>query len=308
MQKLWICTLVFFTSFRLLADYAAIPTQQMLNLKLGLDYSASTHNIDSDGYTVPIRYQSFSGQIRDFVYWLEPEYGLAEGWSVGTRLRFLSGSLVDRADNGAILTGSGITDSPFFIKWNFLPDPIVTLEIFSKLPLGSSNPSTTSDLVTGEGNFDFGLKFHTAIRTSMMSISITPGILWRMGGYSSAFLIDGALDFRFSKGYLRGFMNYQMPFSETNLYSSSVDTQTATGAGGSFMRLAGSPMFLFGGGKIGINVYESIFLEGGYGHTIVGARAPEMMMIFGNILITFDFYQAAEKEELKEVPFEGEKP
>src|ERR1035437_9704902 len=93
-----------FFSLSAFADYGWIPNYQNLNLKAGFDYFVTSENFTSDGDRANITYKNEAVQLTRYLFWVEPEYGLAKDWSALLRLGFIAQSLDSKVGTpGAIL-------------------------------------------------------------------------------------------------------------------------------------------------------------------------------------------------------------
>jgi hypothetical protein len=289
------------------ADYGWIPEYQKLNLKVGTDFLNTSQNYGPDGTVGTLTANGQSSSLNEFHVWTDAEYGIARDWAVRARLSYVSNSL--SSDGTDLASGSGFGDVDLGVKWNFKSDyPILTLEVLVHIPT-SSVPATSYDqLVTSDGNFDIGMFLHSGAKSGRFLFDLSPGVLGRFSGYSSAFTADGAVQLNFPRGYIRAFMNYIYSFQNVQPYDSTLDVHNAIGSGGSYALLNGSPTGLTAGGKIGIAPIDDFRIEGEIAHSLFGTQFPDFISFGVNIMITFDFYQPQKATRVREVPFEGEQP
>lgn len=280
------------------ADYGWIPQYKKLITKAGIDVFKSDANFDTSGAVTAL---PSSGELRDTLFWLSAEYGLAESWSLGMEFPFFMSSLDSPA--GTLLEGSGLGDITAHLKWAVKPvTPILTFDLLFKFPSGSSG-GTSGALALGEGNFDVGLFLHSGHRGGNFLFSFSPGFLMRFGGYSPAAAGEVAFQYLFPRGYIRAFGLGVFSFQNVAGLDSSTDVHDAAGAGGSYSRLNSSPIGFSIGAKLGINVSQQVSLEFGASKSILGSRYADYFKAGGDVVLEFDFFEMPKAMKAKEVPF-----
>lgn len=303
-------TWIFFTlltfSLGAWADYAWITDYQRLQLKLGFDGLRTTDNYDNNGNLTTTRVGSQNVGLSDRIFWLEPEVGIAKDWAMGMRASFIDGS-VDNNTAGAapLLSGSGLGDLRFNFKWQASVDPLWTIETYFKFPNAPSRPVLASDLVWGEGNVDIGIKAHYGFRSDAFYFSVSPGLLGRLGGYSSALTLDAAVQAFIQRAYVKLFAASIFSFSPQGLPPSTTAGQTLNGTGGSYARLAASPTGVEAGGSVGALFTRNLRLEAGASHSVWGQRYPSYFHFTVSLLALFDFATPDLRPKLRSVPFEN---
>ncbi len=285
-------------------DYAWITPYQKLQLRTGFDVSTTADNYSSTGTLEAVRLGSQNASLSDFVFWAEPEYGIAKDWTLGLRAGFLSGSLSSLAGQ-SLASGTGLTDLRTSLKREVSNSPLITLESTLKFPLGNSRVLTTDALVVGEGNFDLGLKAHFGLRSGPFFLSASPGFLARTGGYASAMTFDLVAQAFLQRVYFKVFGVSQFALSAEALAPSTVTAQTLSGTGGSYARLAASPVLVAAGASLGFLFSKDWRIEAGLTRSVWGLRAPSFLSFTVNLLGVFDFKEADLKPKLRSVPFEN---
>lgn len=287
------------------ADYAWIPEYMKLVGKVGLDFARSSENFDSQGARTNIVTGGSTASFSETRFWIEPEYGVAQDWTIGGRFSIVSGSV--GGTSSTLLSGAGLGDTLLFLKYGLSPAaPLLTLEVKAKFPSGSSTASAVDDLVVGDGNFDFGFVLHTGQKSGKMAFSLSPGFVARFGGYAPAATLDAAVQFNFPRGYVRAFGNGFVSFQESLLGDSAADSHDANGTGGTYARLAGSPTSVALGGLIGVKAIDDLAVEGAFSHTLFGLRAAHGLKVTFLIKATFDFYKSPRIKRVREIPLDAE--
>jgi hypothetical protein len=162
------------------------------------------------------------------------------------------------------------------------------------------------DLVWGEGNFDIGAKIHYGARFENLYLSLSPGVLGRTGEYSPAATLDFALQAFLQRLYLKFFATSVWSFVPQAIAPSTVASQTLSGTGGSYARLAASPLAVAGGGTVGFLFSKAWRLEAGVSHSIWGQRSPSYLNVSVSLLALLDFSAPDLRPKLRPVPFESE--
>lgn len=286
-------------------DYGWIPPYQGLTGKIGYEQFSSDGNYDAGSASVPLVFQNRASKLVDHIFWLDLEYGIYDFWSVELKTRFLN-SYVQSQDSGdSILSGAGLGDLYAGLKWQFKSDiPFLTLETYFKFPTAKASPDEPDELVLGDGNFDIGMIVHSGTRAGGFKFSISPGFLGRFGGYSSAFLAAGAVEYRMPRGYAQLFVDSIFSFGDPLLKDSSEDQHDSPGSGNSYSRLAGGPIGIQMGGKLGVRIIREAGLELYYAHSLTGNKYPYFSRFGVNGVINLSLYRPPEKIKVKEVPFD----
>ncbi len=189
------------------ADYGWIPEYQNFQIRTGVDVSSTSNNFDNSGLSLPPRVAGNPVFLQDTTFWVQPEYGIAEDWSMGFKAGFLSGAAT-RVTGGALAaSGTGFTDLWGSLKYRVSKLPMWTIEGVFKLPTGNAVAVTTADLVTGEGNLDVGAKLHYGLHEGHVFLSVSPGFLGRFGGYAPALTLDAAAQIFILRAYAKAFVN-----------------------------------------------------------------------------------------------------
>lgn len=271
------------------------------------DRVSSSGNFLSDGTTQDILFPSRAADFVQNRFSLLAEYGIAPEWSIYGKGAFLSADLSSISTGALVADGSGLENFHAGIKWRVVSgNARLALETFLKIPAHSNSSSDVGDLVVGDGNFDLAMRVHGAYTYAPLTLFLTPGVIWRFGGYASQFSLEGGLS-----GYLGPinasfFAHLLQPLSEQLLFDSGLDRHDAVGAGGSYMRLAGSPQTIAIGGKLGLHVVRNFGLEMVLSSTVGGSRAPEFTQFGFNFWGDFDFHKEVKKKRLREVPLDGD--
>jgi hypothetical protein len=292
------------------ADYAWIPDYLKMPTRVGFDYFTSDSNFATDGSVVPLSANDSDATLTQYRFWVDPELGVTPEWSLGLHLTYISSSFNSVEDGTPLLSGSGIGDIYARLKWAAISTPLLlTPEIMAKIPTTSVGKVAAGQLVIGDGNFDVGLTLHLGQHQGFFRFDLSPGLLIRSGGYSSAGTVYGSIELNITRGYLRAFGNLLYSFGNSLLYDSSLDTHDALGTGGSYALLSGSPSGFNIGGKIGITIVEGYALEATLTRSLAGTRFPDFTQVGGDLLITFDFLERAKKtKKLREIPLDSDAP
>jgi hypothetical protein len=284
-------------------DYAWITEYQRLQLRAGFDAFSTSDNYSTAGVLTALQSSGQSTTLGDRHFWVEPEYGLAEDWTLGLRAGFLSGSL-DTAAGANVAAGSGLSDVRLSTKWRVAQSPLWTLETQIKFPTGTSRATTTDTLVTGEGNVDFWLKAHYGVKADAFFLSASPGVMLRTGGYSTALTLELAAQLFLQRAYMKVYGASILSLVEAALSPSTLTSHSLTGSGGSYARLAASPTGIHAGGSLGFLLSRDWRVEAGISHSIIGIRYPSFIAFTVNVLGLFDFREPDLRPKLRSVPFE----
>ena len=282
------------------SGYGWMPDFQELYLRAGADFYNSGSNYPSDGIIDPL---PSSTSLKQFKFWVEPEYGLAQDWSVKLKLGYADASTSDAS--GTLLSGSGIDDIQGQVKWGIkTTEPTITLGLAVRAPTASSRQSATSDLVLGNGSFDTALQFHGGYHAGIFGFALTPAIMFRSRGYSHAITVDGAVQVEFSRGYGRLFGEFHGSLSDLTPTGAPNGTNSAAGSGGSFSRLTLSPTGFNAGAKAGVKLFGEFYVEAGASMTVLGTRYPNFFNVQVAIFNAWDFFKPDKRPKLREIPFE----
>lgn len=287
------------------ADYAWIPEAQNLHLRGGFDYFLSGNNYSTDGYSDPTQFGGQTIQFRDSIFWLAPEFGVAEDWSAGLHLQFSTSTATSDATSAVVASGAGFGDVRGNIKWRVSQAPLWTIETYFKMPTGTATPLAADEIVMGDGNLDVGLRAHYGMRTGAFFLSASPGVLGRFGGYSPALTLELAAQMFIYRAYAKLYAHSLFSLSAQALTPATVTAQTLAGTAGSYARLAASPTYLVGGGSLGILINKQIRAEAGVSKVIWGQRTHDALVMTLNVLAMFDFSKPDMRTRVREVPFEN---
>jgi len=150
--------------------------------------------------------------------------------------------------------------------------------------------------------------FHTGLRVRKLFFAFSPGLLFRLSGYSHALTAKFALGARFSPVYGLFYFNWIRSFNDTLLFDPNLNTHNANGTGGSFARLAGSPTNLSFGFKAGVFVVRNYSVEIDFEKTVSGSRAPNYFRFALNVRGVFDFFEEDRRKTIQPVPFNRPDP
>ena len=291
------------------ADYGLIPNYENLTLKAGTDLYFTGENYLSDGTLAYVLYQNQPASLSDLRFWVEPEYGIAEDWSVLLHMGFVTDSLGSQTSGGQLLSGSGLGDIWLATKWRLSASaPLLTIEGAVKFPTYTMVPAAADGLSLGDGNVDLAFKLHAGYETSHFLFLLSPGLLVRFGGYSTAGTIDAAIQYQIPGAYFRLFSDFLFSFDTGDLLlDTSPDIHDAPGSGGSYARLSGSPTGIYIGGKVGVGIVRSLMFETAISQAVGGNRYPNFFQVTADFSYSFDFFKPEVHKKLREIPL-GEKP
>ncbi len=295
----------FFLSTQVFADYAWIPEYQQLQIRAGADAASTSSNYSDGGFSVAPTLSGQSVVLADRVFRIQPEFGIAQDWALGMRTGIVIGNADRVGSSTSLASGSGFGDSFGLVKWRVSHDPLLTLESYFKLPTGSSVALAATELVTGEGNFDLGLKVHYGIREGSFYFSASPGLLARFGGFSTAVTMDLAAQLFIHRAYGKLTVNSIFSLSPSALPPSTLASQTLAGTAGSYARLAASPTLVTTGATFGVLITKMFRVELGLAKTVWGQRAADSLIFTVDLLGFFDFAKPDLRPKVREVPFEG---
>jgi hypothetical protein len=232
----------------------------------------------------------------------EVEYGIAPDWSVYARFGLVSSSL--SAANGVQeLSNSGAQDLHLSVKWNVkVTDPIVTLEVPLTMPLAQARPNNNGEIVLGDGSYDVGLILHTGQQSGAFLFALSPGMIFRSSGYPFAFTGDLAAQLDFLRGYIRAFGHGLFSLGNTTI----PDSRSVGSTGTSYALQSPFPNGISAGGKIGLKLYNELFLEASVYHSVWGQQYPAGLGFTVGLFNAWDFFRPSETKKAKEVPFDSD--
>lgn len=298
-----ICLFAFCRS--LFADYAWIPEYKKLVAGASLEFFSSSENFGADGSRADLIYNNALSSLSETRFLLNAEYGVAESWTLGLDLGFLSASLSDQTSGASVLSASGLSDITAHAKWGLrFFSPYLVFETRMKVPTAAANLGSTTDISLGDGNFDVGLILHTGFKSKPFIFAVSPGLLIRFGGYSFAATLETMAQFEFTRGYVRAFGELIYSFENNRLFDSSIDTHDALGSGGSYAKLNGTPLGFDMGLLFGYRFVKTLVSEVSIKHSIFGSKYPNYLEFGLSIKYTFDFFDPPKAERVKEVPFD----
>ncbi len=287
------------------ADYAWIPEPQNLQLRGGFNYLLSGNNYSTDGFLDPARFSTETIQFRDSIFWIAPEFGMAEDWSAGLHLQFSTSTATSDATSAVIASGAGFGDLRGNVKWRVSKAPLWAIELYFKLPTGTATPLTADEIVVGDGNIDLGMRAHYGMRSGAFFLSASPGFLGRLGGYAPALTLELASQMFIYRAYAKLYASSLFSLSAEALSPSTISGQTLAGTAGSYARLAASPTYILGGGSLGFLINKQFRAEAGVSKVIWGQRTHDGLVMTLNVLGTFDFSKPDMRPRVREVPFEN---
>ncbi len=225
-------------------------------------------------------------------------------WS---RLQFMDSVLSVQQTGALLASGSSLGDAWLGFKYALANTyPLFTAETFFKLPLGHAVATSTNEMVTGDGNFDIGVRLHIGHRDGPVLFAISPGILLRFGGYSTAGLLEAAIQYNFQDAYGRLFAEGIMAFSEAALPPSTTTNHNLLGTGGSYMKLAASPLSFGAGARAGYSFSKAVGVEAYAAMNFQGMRTARYLRFGTDLIFNIDFFKGDLRPRIREVPFRGE--
>lgn len=299
--------LLCFFSLNAIADYAWIPRHQHLSMRLGGEYFRSSENFLSNGSRDDIAY---NGQLVDFSrfgLFAMAEYGLADGLAASVRIPFQMVSVhLPTTSKLNSLSSNGLGDIDTAIKYRFKAKaPILTAEINFRIPTQSYYISTADELLRSNGSFEIGGTLHAGHQFGVGFFDLSPGVLIRFNGYSSAFVGKGMIGAKFAPAYFFAFTNFYTSFGSELLFDSSTAVHDAGGTGGSYALLSGSPSFWEVGLKAAARIVNNYYAEASFSGTLWGRRAPNFFMFGLNLVTDFDLSTPDTRTRVKEIPFDS---
>jgi hypothetical protein len=291
------------------ADYGWIPKSGNLELKVGGNYFYTNSNFNFQSSKVSPVYEEHPTSLSIFRFLIEPEFSPAQGFSTFARINYLASGLTntDVIGSPTILNANGLGDLLLGVKANLLKhSPVLTLEANVKIPTYSYYVSSFDELLQGDGNVDVGILLHSGFRLNRFFFDLSPGLLFRFSGYSSAFTLKALAGMRYSLVYGYLFTNLLASFSDNLLFDSSVALHDAPGAGGSYALLAGGPTVFSMGAKAGVEFVKNYAVEAYFEQAVAGHRAADFIQTGLNLVMRFDLNPQDSRIKIHEVPFEKE--
>ncbi len=285
------------------SDYAWLPDYKRLFLRAGANLFSSASNFDNAGNLANL---TGNAELTRNYFFIQPEYGLAQDWSMKAQLGLIS-STVTNGSGAAALSSSGFGDMNFSLKWMVKPfDPLLSFEAVFVLPTAQAVPATRTDVALGDGSFDAGIKLHTAHESGSFALGFSPGFIYRNKGYSPLVTGDAFVQFDFRRGYLRGYGNLVFPLTTVPLFDSSITKHDANGSAGSYALLSASPFGFSAGAKLGIKIVDELFVEAWFARSFAGQRYPNFNQFGFGLFYAIDFLEVLPVKNLREVPFDGD--
>jgi hypothetical protein len=294
-------------STSLFANYAWIPKEQHLELKIGGEFFSTSQNFNTVGASENIIFQNQQVGLEEFSFFVDADYGITENISGTLRLPFQSESLnVVDTSGQSILSSSGVGDINTALKWNFKKNaPILTAEINFKIPTESYDNLGPDDLLRGDANFDLGFMLHAGYQFGQGFLDVSPGIVFRFGGYASGFLGKAMVGVKFRPAYIYAFSNLYTSFTDDLLFDPDSQTHDIAATGGSYHTLSGSPSYWEAGLRGGVRISGPFSVEGYFSQTLWGRRAADAFIFGFNVVVELDFSKKDTRTKTREIPFDS---
>jgi len=282
------------------------PGPKQLHLKVGIDYYFTDENFNREGLRQNVAHLGQSAGLSEFSLWLEPEYSFAPYWSILLRTTFIS-SQVNAKTGGTLLSSTGLADIVTSLKWEFSPgNPSLAAETQFVIPT-YSNQATSSDLILGDGNFDFHNIFHLAYEADRFLFVFSPGIVWRASRFSHAVTVSAGASATFAALSVGLYFDWFYSIEELLNFNTSFNQANAPGSGGSYSRLSESPNRLSSGLSLGGQISPGYFMEGYIERSLFGSRSALYTQGGLTFTINFDLLVPEKKRsKLKELPLDYE--
>jgi hypothetical protein len=304
-----VCLILVFRAAPLKADYAWIPKSGNLELKVGGNYFLTNTNFDYQSTRTSLFYNGHTTSLSTFRFLIEPEFSPAPGFSTFAKVNYLASGLSDRDVTGSptVLNASGLGDLLLGVKANIVKNlPLITLEANVKIPTYSYYVSSFDELLQGDGNVDVGVMVHGGFRANRFYFDLSPGLLFRFSGYSSAFTLKALAGTKVSHFYGYLFANLLASFSDNVLFDTSLAVHDAPGAGGSYALLAGGPTVFSMGAKLGVEFIKNYSAELHFEQAVAGHRAADFVQTGLDLVMRFDLNPQDNRVKIHEIPFETE--
>lgn len=284
-------------------DYAWTPRYKELRVKSGVTLISTSENFNYQSELTGFGLNNQRAQLNDFRFFAEAEFGIADDWAWTLKSSMIRSELTRISDGLLVADGMGMGDTWLGLKWNAQKTgPVVTPELLMKFPTGVVGAPSSTQIVQGEGNFDLALKGHLGFGNMPLLLAISPGLLLRIGGYSSALTLEVAGELQFPRGYFRFYSELQASLSELALPPSTLQNHNLNGTGGSYLKLAASPTFLTAGLRGGLFLNDVVGFDVDFKMSVMGARAPLFLQVGAMGTFRFDFFEQPIERPLKEVP------
>lgn len=288
-----------------LADYAWLPKEKLLILKTGWELFKSSENFDSFGGSRELLTDGAPSELSQTKLFLDAEYGFSNQWAGYFKAGFLDGNISEQAGGRSLLSGSGLFDTNVGLKWRTqLEKPVFALEGGFSLPPYSVDSTNPGSLAVGDGVAGIVIKAHSGVKFRKVVLSVSPGLLFRFGGFSHQALLESAVSIVLRGFYFRLFESALFSLSKEAPISSALNSEV--GSGGSFSRLSNSPDLLSLGLKAGANLSSKFRGEAYFVKTVWGSQAPNGFTVGINLVSLLDFFEPDQREKIKEIPFSSE--
>jgi hypothetical protein len=288
-----------------LADYAWLPKEKLLVLKTGWEIFKTNENFDSFNDRRELLTDGFPSELSQNKLYLDAEYGFSNQWSGYFKSGFLDGKISERPGGRGLLSGSGLFDTALGLKWRTqLEKPIFALEGGILIPPYSVDVTNTESLAIGDGVAGIIIKAHSGTKIRRFVLSVSPGLLFRFGGFSHQALLETAASLVFKGFYFR--LYESAAFSLSKEPGGNTFPNSEIGSGGSFSRLSTNPDLVTVGLKAGVNLSSKFRGEAYFTKTVWGSEAPNGFSFGINLVSLLDFYEPDLREKIKEIPFSSE--
>jgi hypothetical protein len=286
------------------ADYGWIPKYETLFLRVGVDYFTTGENFGGDGSRLKLAEQNQPVHLDQYHFWVEPEYGIADGFSVYMHANYLGETLSPVSGISTVYaSGGGTGDIYAGVKWNFYTKlPTLTFETRFKIPTYSYYPDTTTSLVEGDGDYSIDFRFHAGLRIPHFFMDASPGFIARFAGYPSQVEFHGMIGGTIPPMYILLFTDMFFSLGQNLFLDSSLNVHDAPGSGGSYALLSGGPNLVDLGIRIGVNLTKKYYLEAAVTQALYGQRAPNFFQFTLNLFAVFDFFKPDPRKRIREIP------
>lgn len=298
--------LVFLFTTVALGDYAWLPKPESLILKTGWEFFKSDANFDFSGKKQELTTNSVPSSLNQNQFVIDSEYGLIEHWSGILRTSVISAKISPLNSVSSSLSGAGLLDTTLGLKWQARQEkPVLALETGLVFPGYSTKNLVANELALGDGVAGVLLRVHGGARVKKFTFSLSPGLLFRFGGFSNQVLLDAAISVSLRKIYFRFFQaSYFSMTKDSNSNQSQENLEL--GSGGSFSRLAIQPDLVSLGLKSGVFLSPKFKIEASLAQTVWGQTAADGFRIGLMLITNFDFSKPDTRESVQEVPLSSE--
>ncbi|NBX91970.1 MAG: hypothetical protein EB078_00770 [Proteobacteria bacterium] len=296
---------ILFFSFPLFADYAWLPSQENLIIKTGWEIFKTHENFDAFNERRDLITGSVPSSLVQNKFTLDLEYGLSEQWATYMRTGLLSAVISQNSSGSGLLSTSGLFDTSFGFKWRTASaKPVIALEGGIIIPPYSVEQDLPEKLAIGDGVAGALLRLHAGTKVKRFVFSVSPGLVFRFGGFANQALIEAACSVVFKDFFVRLFQSTQLSLNKETTQNPFLNSEV--GSGGSFSRLSTQPDLLSLGLRIGARLSPKFRTEAFFSQTLWGSEAANGFS-FGLSLVTLlDFFVPDTREKIKEVPFNSE--